>query len=434
MNNTNGENLEILETLKVDSSGWKKKTKIFLISAFIIIIGFVTFHFWSKSDKVEKQQYKTQEVTQGDLIVTVTATGVLQPVNQVEVGTEVSGTIKSVLVDYNDQVKAGQILAILDTVKLEALVLQSESAVASANSSLLDSRAKLDRARKELNRLQETWSISNGKTPSKNALDTAEATVKSLEAEESIAKANINQEQAMLDSRKSDLTKATIRSPINGIVLIRNVEPGQTVAASLQTPVLFTLAEDLTKMELLVNVDEADVGQVKEGQNATFTVDAFPDKEFKAIITQVRFSPKTENGVVIYETLLSLDNSDLLLRPGMTATANINVTTIENAVLVPNSALRFNPPTVYENSEKQPEVKRSFLDSIFPRRHRPSERNQPKFRKHETSSRVWILQDGQPKPFTVVKGATDGFLTEVTSDELKPGMKVIVDTESKKSD
>jgi HlyD family secretion protein len=435
MNSKNDESLEILETLQVDGSGRKKTTKLFLIVASIFIIGFVTYYFLSKSDAVDKEQYKTQEVTQGNLLVTVTATGVLQPVNQVEVGTEVSGTIKSVLVDYNDLVKTGQILAILDTEKLKAQVLQSEAALSSANSNLLDSQNKLARARNELKRLQETWTLSKGKTPSKNDLDTAETTVKSFEAEVAIAKANISQEQATLDSKKSDLTKATIRSPINGIVLIRNVEPGQTVAASLQTPVLFTLAEDLAKMELLVNVDEADVGEVKQGQHATFTVDAFPDKEFKAVITQVRFSPTTQNGVVIYQTLLSLDNSDLFLRPGMTATANIIVNNIENAILVPNAALRFTPTNYGEDEEKKVEVKKSFLDNILPRGPRRfGGQNQQKHTKKGTSSRVFVLQEEQPKLISVVKGSTDGLLTEVTSEELKPGMQVIVDTETKKSE
>jgi HlyD family secretion protein len=432
MNSLKDKNEDIQGLLKYNSSGKKKKTKFLIISILIIIIVIAIYYIFAKSEPSDKNKYITKEVTQGDLLVTVTATGVLQPVNQVEVGTEVSGTIRSVLVDYNDQVKAGQILAILDTVKLETLVMQAEANVASSNSNLLDTQSKLTQARNDLKRLQETWNLSNGKTPAKIDLDAAEANVKSLEAEEAIAKANISHDQAILDSSKTDLTKATIRSPINGIVLVRNVEPGQTVAASLQTPVLFTLAEDLTKMELLVNVDEADVGSVKEGQKATFTVDAFPDKEFKAQITQVRFSPTTENGVVVYQTLLSLDNSDLLLRPGMTATANIIVKNINQATLVPNVALRFTPPSFGEESKKTPEAKKSLLDNIIPRRF--GSHNQQKHITKEIGAHVWVLQEDQPKQISVVKGSTDGLLTEITSDELKPGMQVIVDTEINKSE
>jgi len=213
-----------------------------------------------------------------------------------------------------------------------------------------------------------------------------------------------------------------ICSPINGVVLTREVEPGQTVAASFETPVLFTLAEDLTHMELHVNVDEADIGQIKVGQDATFSVDAYPDRTFQAQITQTRFGAKTTDGVVTYETVLKVDNADLSLRPGMTATADIIVMKIENVLLVSGSALRFQMPT-----EQSVNKNGGIMSSILP--HPPArEIKQKEISLSGKEQQVWILKDGQPTPVSVTTGATDGIMTEILKGNIESGTQLIVDT------
>jgi HlyD family secretion protein len=213
-----------------------------------------------------------------------------------------------------------------------------------------------------------------------------------------------------------------IRSPINGIVLQRHVEPGQTFAASFQTPVLFTLAEDLSKMELHVGIDEADVGQVQAEQDATFTVDAYPDRSFPSRIVKVYYAPQVVQDVVTYEALLTVDNSKLLLRPGMTATAEIITKTVEDAILVPNGALRFTPP--------EPEASESggsMLRAILPGRRRPSAKQRKALDTNKTERRVWTLRDEQPVAIPVTIGSSDGRMTEVVAGDVKPGLPLLVD-------
>ena len=340
-------------------------------------------------------------------------------------GTEVSGTIETVAVNYNDQVKAGQVLARLDTDKLESQVLKSQAALESAQANLLEAQAGVVEMRNELKRLKHVQELSGGKVPSRHDLDAAEAALNRAQAEEAGAKAQIAEAKATLRVDQTNLSKAVIRSPINGIVLERKVEPGQTVAASLQTPVLFILAEDLAQMELHVGVDEADVGQVKEGQDASFTVDAYPDRIFPARITEVRYAPQTEEGVVTYETLLSADNSDLSLRPGMTATADIIVKKVENAIIVPNAALRFTPPEQEKQDSKQ---SRGLVGTLLPRRPmRSSSKKQPDTPTHSSKKHVWMLRDGVPVVIPVTVGTTDGSMTEVVAGDIKPGMSLLVD-------
>lgn len=373
-------------------------------------------------------QYKTAEASRGDLTVIVTATGNLEPTNQVEVGSEVSGTIASVLVDYNDFVKAGQVLAKLDTTKLEGQANQSRAAVESARANLLQAQASLLEAENEIKRLVHVRELSGGKVPSVLDFDTADAALKRARAVEAMVRSNIVEAEAKLLVDQTNLEKAIITSPINGVVLIRSVEPGQTVAASLQSPVLFTLAEDLTKMELHVDVDEADVGQVKEGQQATFTVDAYPDRTFPAHITQVRYGSQAVEGVVTYLTVLNVDNSDLSLRPGMTATADIVVQQLQNALLVPNTALRFVPPQ-QEEQEVGTEGG-SLLSKLFPRpsQTRPKKSEESGDRKKQ---RVWTLRDNKPVAVPITTGATSGIMTEVVSGEISAGMPLIIESVGK---
>jgi HlyD family secretion protein len=415
---------DVAKTLEIDqSSRHGKRLKRWFFAGFLVIVAVTAaMIIWKMANKSNSMQFKTQEVQRGNLIVTVTATGTLQPTNQVDVSSELSGIIKSVEVDYNDRVKIGQVLAKMDTSKLEAQVMQSKAALESAKAKVLQAQATVRETRNKLLQLQRVWELSNNKVPSKSEIDAAEAAFDRAQADEASAKAAVSQAQATLEANETDLSKAIIRSPINGIVLTRSVEPGQTVAASLQAPVLFTLAEDLTKMELHVDVDEADVGQVRKGQSAMFTVDAYPDRIFQARIVQTRYGSKTTGGVVTYETVLQLDNTDLTLRPGMTATADITVKKVEDAILVPNAALRFTTPV---QEEKKPSG--GLVGALFPRPPRFSSKQREDLTANKKQQRVWVLRDGQPSAISIKTGSTDGTMTEVVAGDISPGMALLVD-------
>lgn len=401
-------------------SGMLKRRWWWLVGALAVAVaGFV---FVLSSEETATPRYKTEAVEFGTLVVTVSATGNLQPTNQVEVGSELSGIVNQVFVDDNDQVKKGQELARLDTSKLLDAVAKSRANLVAAEAQVLQTQATAAEARAALARYQQVAELSGGKVPSKNEMDIAEATVKRAEANEASAHASVTQARANLQSDETDLAKASIRSPINGVVLTRQVEPGQTVAASFQAPVLFTLAEDLAKMELQVDVDEADVGQVKEGQQATFTVDAWPGRKYEAVITRVGFGSQEKEGVISYLTTLAVANDDLSLRPGMTGTAEITTLTRDNALLVPNAALRFTPPAPEAEQKKSSGSMVSFL---FPRMPRTAPKAQTAV--NSGPPRVWVLQDGQPKAIEVGTGATNGRVTEIVGGPLKADMEVITE-------
>jgi len=315
--------------------------------------------------------YLTEPASEGPLRVTVTATGTLQPTNQVDVGSEVSGIIDKVFVDFNDAVKRGQVIAQLDTQTLEARTASSRASLAVAEASQATAEATVTEA---------------DDAASQRAI-----------AQAASARAQVTAQRASLQESETALRKAVIRAPIDGVVISREVRTGQTVAASFQTPVLFKLADDLRHMELHLNLDESDVGQVRAGQKAEFRVDAYPGRTFAAEITSVRFAPKEVNNVVTYETVLSVDNPDLLLRPGMTATADILVDQKERALLVPNRALRFLPSESAgaEGTGSGP--------------------------------RVWVVRDGAAVAVPVETGLTNGEVTEVTSGDVASGTGVIVD-------
>jgi HlyD family secretion protein len=394
-----------------------------LLSAVLTAAGVVGWYLWSASTQQASVLYMTESVRRGDLSVTVTATGDLQPVNQVDVGTEVSGTIDTVEVDNNDRVSAGQVLARLDTERLEAQLRQTSAALEAARAQLLEAQASVLETRNEARRIRE---LRKKNMVSDTDVDAAEAQLKRALAAEASAKALIEEASAELSLNQTNLAKAIIRSPIDGLVLERKVEPGQTVAASLQTPVLFSLAENLTQMELHLAVDEADVGSIAEGQEARFTVDAYPDRSFPARITKVRYAPQTVEGVVSYETLLSVDNADMALRPGMTATAEIMVESLQDVLLLPNAALRFTPPAATEQRSS-----RGLVGTLLPH---PPRRFTGKQREEPESSRqkhVWILRNDMPDRVVVTVGATDGRWTELREGELEEGTRVIVDTVTK---
>ena len=426
MTSNKNQDFDIGQTLGIDqSSDRKKRLKWWLMVALLVIASVTGIVVWKGTKNSNAMQYLTQKVQRGDLIVTVTATGALEPTNQVDVGSELSGIIKTVEVDYNDRVKVGQILARLDTDKLKAKVLQSKASLESARAKVLEAEATVKETGDQLVRLKEVWELSNKMVPSQQDLDAAQALLHRAKAAEATAKAQVSQAQATLEADEADLAKTVIHSPINGIVLTRNVEPGQTVAASFQAPVLFTLAEDLTKMELHVDVDEADVGQITKGQEAVFSVDAHPGRTFPARITQVRYGAQTVNGVVTYKTVLNVDNSDLSLRPGMTATADITINKVENAILLPNAALRF-VPSIKE--KEAPSSGGSLINKLLPRRHRPPSKQRKDSTANNKLQHVWTLRDGKLIAVAVAIGATDGKTTEVTSGDVEPGMPVVIDT------
>jgi len=427
MNSMNKENnSDIDRILNVNSKSGRSKHIVrwivWLLIAIVAVFAVIKFGTGNSNDKVE---YKTETVQRGNLIVSVATTGTLQPTNQVEVGSELSGIIRTVEADYNDIVKVGQVLARLDTSRLEAQVQQSKASLEAAIAKVRQVQATVKEAGKSLDRLKRVGELSGSRLSSQQDIDAAEAALERSLADETSAKASVLQAEANLRIVQTDLSKAIIYSPIKGIVLKRSVEPGQTVAASLQAPVLFTLAEDLTQMELRVDVDEADVDKVKKDQKATFTVDGYPDRVFKARITQVRYGSKIVSGVVTYETILNVDNSDLSLRPGMTATANIVVNQVENAVLVPNAALRFTPP---EKEDKTLSENSSIIGKLFPRPRRPQAKQKKETKADRKKSKVWTLKDGQLSEVPVMIGESDGIIAEVTSGGIEPGMKVVVDT------
>lgn len=395
---------------------------IVIIAVAVASLGLIVFLKSSRSSGVV--QHKTQEVLRGDLTVIVTATGTLQPTNKVEVSSELSGNIKTVEVDYNSKVKLGQPLARLDTSKLEAQATQSRAALESSRAKVLQAQATVKETRNKLAQLKKVRELSGNKVPSQTEIDAAEAALDRALADVASARAAVSQAEATLDANLTDLSKAVIRSPVNGIVLTRKVEPGQTVAATLDPPVLFKLAEDLTKMELHVDVDEADVGHIQEGQTATFSVAAYPNRIYDARIVQARFGSTTTSGVVTYETVLKVDNLDLSLRPGMTATADIVVKRVEKALLVPSTALRFTPQV---QQEKKPS--NGLISALLP--HPPMSRTQQaEDAASKKQQRVWTLRDGRLVAVPVTVGSTNGAMTEILAGEVQPGMQVVVDTVS----
>ncbi|MCG6976065.1 MAG: efflux RND transporter periplasmic adaptor subunit [Acidiferrobacterales bacterium] len=409
---------QILGTSKV--SLLNRDRRWVVVIAALVILAMAVGTVWYIKRGSGSALFKTAEITRGDLTVIVTATGTLEPVNQVDVGVELSGLIRTVEADVNDIVKKGQVLARLDTERLTARVVETRAAYDAAKAKLEEARTTLLENKQKYQRLK---GLAEKQLYSQQDIDTARATYERAIAAVASAEAQVRAARATLSANQTDLSKAVIVSPINGIVLTRNVEPGQTVAASFQTPVLFTLAEDLTQMELHVDVDEADVGQVKAEQTASFSVDAYPDRSFEARIIKVNYAPKVQEDVVTYEALLGVHNDDLLLRPGMTATAEIVTRVIKDVLLVPNGALRFTPP--------KPETKQktSGMRALLPGPHGRTVEQKPVNgdKKSARQQTLWTLRGDQPVAINVVAGATDGRVTEIVSGDVEPGTIVLVD-------
>ena len=406
---------------------WRRYGKWVLVGIGILLLVLLAARFLSPAAKTS---YATAPVERGDLTVTVSATGKLAPTNQVDVGSELSGLVTRVLVDVNDRVTRGQPIALIDPSRFRDQVNQSQAALNANIASVAQARATLAQSDATLTRYEQVSKLSGGRVPAKTELDQAIADRDRARANLRAAEANVGSARAALSSNVTQLNKAVIYSPVNGVVLARQIEPGQTVAASFNTPTLFVIAEDLTRMKLEVSIDEADVGQVREGQKAHFTVDAFPGQDFPAVITRVDLGSNlsaqssssatattTSNQVVSYGATLSVANPDLRLRPGMTATADITTTEKRNVLLIPSAALRFRP-----TSDKAS----GGIASAFgpPRLRRGGERTVTTGRGAVQS--VYVQQDDAAlRQVDVRTGDTDGTMTEVIGGDLKSGMKVV---------
>lgn len=400
---------------------WWRRPWLWAAAALVVLVAAAGWK-WRASQPPEGPHFQAVPVARGTLQVSVVANGTLAPTRSVDVGSELSGTVARVLADINDRVAKGQILVELDTARLNDQIVRSRATLASAEASVAQAVATLKEARSNLARMEEVARLSGGKVPSAAELDTARATVDRAVADELAARAAVTDARAALSSDETNLGKASIRSPIDGVILTRAVDPGNAVAASLQAVTLFTIAEDLRRMKLEVNVDEADVGQVKEGQAATFTVSAWPSRRYPATVTRVAYGSTTKDNVVTYLTDLDVRNEDLTLRPGMTATATIAAVERHDALLVPNAALRFSPaaaaPAAAKNSG-------NIMSKLMPR---PPIPNAARKQAEVTGAarQVWVLRDGAPVQVAVTAGLSDGKQTEVSGD-LREGDAVIVD-------
>lgn len=425
---------------------WYRRTSLWLGMAAIALAG-AGFYAWQQHKAANAAPvYVTEEARKGDLTLTVAANGTLQPTRLVTIGSELSGTVRQVMVDVNDKVKKGQVLVELDTAKLDAQVLRSRASLASAQARLAQAAATTKEAQAALGRLEEVARLSGGKVPSAAELDTGRATLDRARADEASARATVDDARAALSTDETSLSKASIRSPIDGVVLTRSVEPGNAVAASLQAVTLFTVAEDLTRLRLDVSVDEADVGTLQVGQKASFTVSAYPSRRYPAQVTRVSFgSTKTDN-VVTYVTWLEVDNTDMSLRPGMTAASTITSTERKDVLLVPNTALRFTPAQAGapgSGGGKPPSAQGQqqgggIMGQLMPRMPRPGGQGGRRAGAGGPSAddaasktrQVWVLKDGAAQPLKVRVGISDGRMTEVVGEGLTPGMAVITDQRS----
>ena len=351
--------------------------------------------FRSKGNEIK---FRTEKIIRGNIEMAVTATGTVNPVTTVLVGTQVSGTIKNIYVDFNSPVKKGKLIARIDPALFEAQVNQARANLLSAKANLEKAQATSVDAKRTMERNKELLSKN---LIAQSDFDTAETNYETADASVSAAKSQVAQNEASLSSAETNLFYTKIVSPVDGIVVSRNVDVGQTVAASFQTPTLFSIAQDLTKMQIDTNVAEADIGGIKVGQNVEFTVDAYPDTTFKGKVWQVRNAPIIVQNVVTYDVVIQVDNPELKLKPGMTANVSIIVSISKDVLKIPNAALRFRPVEKVKTAVQQ------------------------------KGSGVWILEQGEPKRIPVSTGISDGNYTELISGNIKDGQELIVESITK---
>lgn len=402
---------EILKTLHPKYN----KTKIFLFVIgvlFVFVAGVALVMLWS--NKSPNYTYTTKPATLGSLQTTISANGTLSPTHVVSIGSVISGIVLEVLVDVNDTVSKGQVLAKIDSESIEQNLLRLKAQLTSAKAQLKSAQVNLEEKKWQYQQLQALHTKTQGKIPSQLELQSAKTAHNAALSEVEIRQASIAEIKTSIRSTQVDLKNAHIITPIDGIVLSRSIEVGQSVAASFQAPEFFIIAESLEEMELNVSISEADIGKVKAGQHATFYVDSYPNKTFNGKVNRVNFgSEQNANNIVSYQARINVDNKDLLLRPGMSATADITTQSVENTLLVPASALYFSPRI---QSVKKPSL------NLFGTG-RPVRSNTPPRR---ANSSVWILQDNLPKEIPVKVGISDGVLTQIFSDAITQGTEIIL--------
>jgi HlyD family secretion protein len=399
-----------------------------IVIAAAIAAGLVLYY----SSNGKEARFKTQPVVVGSIRLTVTATGTVNAVTNVKVGTQVSGTIEKLYVDFNSMVKKGQVIAEIDPTSFKAQVDQARANVLAAKANVEKMRATMIDSARTRDRNRELVSKN---LIARSEADTSEANYDANKAALAAASAQVSQMEAALRFAETNLTYTRIVSPVDGIIVSRDVDVGQTVAASFQTPTLFTIAQDLTKMQINTNVDEADIGKIETGQQVEFTVDAYPEITFSGIVDQVRIAPITVQNVVTYDVVVKMDNPDMKLKPGMTANVSIVVTGKDRALKVPNAALRFR----LEEKDQTATTKRigaSESDTSITKPKGEIRTTQdrsgssilqriPGGRKPST---VWILMAGKPKKTIITTGISDGAYTEVMSGELQEGQQVITES------
>lgn len=416
------------EVLRAVGFGRRRRSLRFLLAVVIplAIVAAVLF-YKLKKPAAQTTQYQFERVERGDLTVSVTATGTLKARSTVEVGAEITGRVLRVFVNFNDRVTAGQVLAEIDTEQFQAKVDEATAQLSSANASLLNAKASADENKQKLERAR---SMAQQGLVAAQDLEAAEANAKRASAQVASASSQVTIAQASLKVSKTNLSKAVIRSPIDGVVLNRAVEPGQTVTSGLQTPVLFVLAADLSALQLNVQVDEADVGAVHEEQEASFSVDAYAQQTFPSKVLAVKNMPTSGTSVVTYESWLSVDNTKRLLRPGMTATSTIVVDKRKDALLVSNAALRFNPFRRAQAAQSS-QTKSSFSQLLPTNRRPPGMGNKSSSNGNGGGPRkpaLWVLdkEKNEPKRIEIEVGPSDGIRTEVRSTEIQEGMEILV--------
>jgi HlyD family secretion protein len=423
----------------------KKKYLIWIAILILILAGGFTFYQWSGQNG-SSQKFRLAKVEKGEINLVVTATGTINPVINVLVGSQVSGTIKALYADFNSQVKEGQVIAQIDPAIFEAQVEQGKANVLNAQANLLNAQANLENAQANLTKAEVTVldakrnldrnrPLAEKKVIAQATMDTAQTNYDTAVAQRDVAKAQVESANSQIKSSKAQVeqTKAalkvaetnlrytTIRSPVNGTVISRNVDVGQTVAASLQAPTLFTIAKNLAEMQVDSNVSEADVGRIMVGQDATFTVDAYPDRIFRGKVSEIRNAPIIVQNVVTYDVVILVDNKDLKLKPGMTANVSIMIAHREDALKIPNAALRFRPESGKREGGKTgpPQKAGEQIKSTQGNQGRPG--------------RVWVLSpEGKPMPVSITLGITDGTFSEVIVGNLRDGEGVIVEQTSGK--
>ena len=387
--------------------------KKLLILAVMAGIAWAVWEFFFKPEPVQ-YGLTTSQVTRGEIVSTVTATGELNAISVVAIGTQVSGTVQEIYVDFNSPVKAGQLIALIDPSVLKLTLNESEASLAVYQAGVKSAQASLTDAQRKLARNRELW---NRKLIARSEVDTSEADVDMKKAALQEAKSRVTQAKASVERARTNLNYTRITSPVNGVVIDRQVDAGQTVAASYQTPTLFKVAEDLTRMRIETKVDEADIGTVAEGQNVTFRVDAFPDEVFSGKVVQVRIAPNTSENVVTYTVIIHVDNSELKLKPGMTANVSIETSRADNVLRIPVAALRFTP------SEE-------LLATIS------FDRDILTAKRTLHSGTVWPERDGfMMRPIQVTTGITDSRWVELVSEStdrrpiLREGTELIINAQ-----